>query len=170
MTMLASGRAAEAHLSGDLSAKLWREDLRLTHRQRTRPRPPSFRYLIAGEGLWPCPDAGFSLRVAAFTAGPTPQPTDAGTLLLSRDALAFPLEVRSRRPGDRFHPSHGPGSRKLKRFLIDEGVARDRRDQLPLLCSAGEILWVVGVRAGEGARRPAEGEPGWKVEVAPKGS
>jgi tRNA(Ile)-lysidine synthase len=164
--MVESGRAAEAHLSGDLSARLWRGDLLLKPRQRVRPPASPFRYVIDGEGLWPCPDAGLSLRVAAWSGGPEGSPPDPNTLLLARDALTFPLEVRNRRPGDRFRPSRGPGSRKLKRFLMDEGVARDRRDRLPLLCSEGEILWVVGLRAGNGARRPAAGAPGWKLEVA----
>ena len=43
-------------------------------------------------------------------------------------ALALPLAVRSRRPGDRFRPLGAPGGRKLQDFLVDRKVARDERD------------------------------------------
>jgi tRNA(Ile)-lysidine synthetase-like protein len=68
-----------------------------------------------------------------------------------RAGLALPLgvggrlTVRNRRPGDCIHPLGAPGRRKLKEVLIDRGIPRARRDRLPLLCWAGEIVWVPGV-------------------------
>ena len=46
-------------------------------------------------------------------------------------ALALPLAVRSRRPGDRFRPLGAPGDRKLQDFLVDRKVPREERDSLP---------------------------------------
>jgi tRNA(Ile)-lysidine synthase len=166
LAMVRSGRAAEAHVTGDLSAKLWRGDLVLAPRRRTPSAHAPFRYEILGEGLWPCPEAGLSLRIEAFAAGSDPAIPERRGLLLAPEALTFPLELRSRRPGDRFRPHRGLGTRKLKRFLIDEGIPREKRDQVPLLCSAGEILWVVGLRAAEAARRPLQGSSGWRIEVS----
>ncbi|HET9481525.1 MAG TPA: tRNA lysidine(34) synthetase TilS, partial [Candidatus Polarisedimenticolia bacterium] len=57
--------------------------------------------------------------------------------------------VRTRLPGDRFHPLGGPGSRKLKDFLIDAAVPQSRRDSLPLVVGPAGIAWVAGVRPGE---------------------
>ncbi len=57
--------------------------------------------------------------------------------------------VRTRRPGDRFHPLGLTGSKKLKDFLIDRRIARVRRDSLPLLCWNGEIVWIAGVEVSE---------------------
>ena len=54
--------------------------------------------------------------------------------------------VRYRRPGDRLLLS--AGRKKLKDFLIDEKIERNRRDYLPVVVSSlnGEIIWVAGVR------------------------
>ena len=67
--------------------------------------------------------------------------------------------VRSRRPGDRFHPLGLGGSKKLKDFLIDRKIAVDFRDRLPLLLWNDEIVWVAGVAVGE-RFAAEEGEPG----------
>ena len=75
------------------------------------------------------------------------------------DALEPPLSVRARRSGDQFHPLGAPGHRKLKDFLIDEGVPRHLRDRLPLVVdAAGRIAWVGGCRAAEPARVKGAGE------------
>jgi len=76
-------------------------------------------------------------------------------VFLNPDALRLPLCVRSRRPGDRFHPLGAPGARRLKKFLIDRRVPRHERDRLPLVVTAaGRIAWVVGYRIGEAFRLP----------------
>jgi tRNA(Ile)-lysidine synthase len=68
-------------------------------------------------------------------------------------ALALPLAVRSRRPGDRFRPLGAPGGRKLQDFLVDRKVARDERDALPLVVDGRDrIVWVVGQSVAEDFR------------------
>ena len=68
-------------------------------------------------------------------------------------ALALPLAVRSRRPGDRFRPLGAPGGRKLQDFLVDRKVPRDDRDSLPLVVDQRDrIVWVVGQAVAEDFR------------------
>jgi tRNA(Ile)-lysidine synthase len=73
----------------------------------------------------------------------------------SRQLIQLPADaephftVRSRRPGDRFHPLGFAHPKKLKDFLIDRKIARDSRDRLPLLCWNGEIVWIAGVEVSE---------------------
>jgi len=68
-------------------------------------------------------------------------------------ALALPLVVRSRRPGDRFRPLGAPGGRKLQDFLVDRKVPRDERDAVPLVVDRRDrIVWVVGQAVAEDFR------------------
>jgi len=67
--------------------------------------------------------------------------------------LELPLAVRSRRPGDRFHPLGAPGPRKLQDFLVDRKVRRDQRDTVPLVVDGRDrIVWVVGQAVAEDFR------------------
>jgi tRNA(Ile)-lysidine synthase len=62
------------------------------------------------------------------------------------DRLPGMLGVRSRRPGDRFHPEGMMGRKRLQDFFVDTRVPRWRRDRVPLLVAGGDVLWVIGVR------------------------
>lgn len=63
--------------------------------------------------------------------------------------LDQPIIIRNRCPGDRFRPQGMKGRKKLKDFFIDEKVAAEERDSIPLILSGEEIIWVVGYRTGE---------------------
>jgi tRNA(Ile)-lysidine synthase len=73
-------------------------------------------------------------------------------VLLDYEKSGNSLWVRTRRPGDRFHPLGMSGSKKLKDFFIDEKVQREERDLILLLVSNNKILWVVGMRVSEEVR------------------
>ncbi|MEN6413365.1 MAG: tRNA lysidine(34) synthetase TilS [Veillonellales bacterium] len=64
-------------------------------------------------------------------------------------ALAPPLYVRTRLPGDRFSPLGLGGSKKVKDFLIDAKVPRKIRDRVPIICDGRGILWLGGYRQDE---------------------
>ena len=51
--------------------------------------------------------------------------------------------VRTRREGDVFIPLGGR-RKKLKDYLINEKIPAEKRDDIPLLASGSNILWVVG--------------------------
>jgi len=69
---------------------------------------------------------------------------------LALEPTGATLTVRSRRPGDRFHPLGTPGGARLKKFLIDRKVPRGERDRIPLVIARdGAVAWVVGHRIGE---------------------
>jgi tRNA(Ile)-lysidine synthetase-like protein len=63
--------------------------------------------------------------------------------------LILPLDVRGRRPGDRFVPLGMHAPKKLHDFFIDERVPRPLRSRVPLVISGGAIVWVVGLRIDE---------------------
>ncbi len=67
------------------------------------------------------------------------------------EKLKKPLEVRSRRPGDRFRPLGLGGTKKLQDFLVDKKVPVEKRDRIAILASGDEIYWVIGYRLDERA-------------------
>jgi len=102
------------------------------------------------EALCPVPGAvaipAFDLALVARIVPRDRLHDTPGPLLacLDADLTPGPLLVRARRPGDRFRPLGGPGSRKVKSFLIDRKVPADERGHIPLVLSGDRIAWVVG--------------------------
>lgn len=56
-----------------------------------------------------------------------------------------PLELRTRRPGDKFQPMGMTVPVRFKKFLINRGVPRFERDRLPVLALGNQILWAPGL-------------------------
>jgi tRNA(Ile)-lysidine synthase len=69
--------------------------------------------------------------------------------LLDADTIQSPLLLRGRRPGDRFRPSGMSASVKLQDFFVNMKVPRADRDQVPLVLSGNQIVWVVGHRVSD---------------------
>ncbi len=65
---------------------------------------------------------------------------------LDRDSLTFPLELRVWKQGDRFSPLGMKGSKKVSDLLSDLKVSVLDKENVYVLLSAGEIVWVVGYR------------------------
>jgi tRNA(Ile)-lysidine synthase len=89
--------------------------------------------------------AGFRVRLDVRTTSRKPQLARRNAEVFDLDELSLPLEVRTRRPGDRFAP-FGGRTRKLQDILVDDRIARRERDSLPLLCDQDGILWAIGSR------------------------
>lgn len=92
---------------------------------------------VPGPGAWPVP-----CRRVRLVLRP-PAPGGAAGPVLRAGAVGWPLLVRSRRPGDRFRPRGGRGTRKLQDWLVDRKVPRAARDRLLLLADrTGRVLWI----------------------------
>ena len=68
------------------------------------------------------------------------------TIWLDRDQLTFPLTLRNFHPGDRIQLQGIQGHQKIKKILNAFKIPVHLRPRMPLLLSAGEVLWVVGIR------------------------
>jgi len=71
---------------------------------------------------------------------------DGFTAYFNLDKTGDALTVRCRRPGDRFYPLGIGQPKKLGEFMIDARVPRAWRERVPVVCSPGQVLWVVGWR------------------------
>lgn len=69
--------------------------------------------------------------------------------VLDFDKLQFPLHLRRWQKGDVFKPIGMRGKKKVSDFFIDQKMSLFEKENVWLLCSSGEIVWVVGHRIDE---------------------
>ncbi len=87
--------------------------------------------------------------------GPAETTASSGVPWLARDAyidynrVDLPLEVRNRRPGDRFRPLSLGGSQKVKDYFIAGKIPPGLRDLIPLVFTGEQLVWVAGFRLDE---------------------
>ncbi|MFT3795862.1 tRNA lysidine(34) synthetase TilS [Flavobacterium sp.] len=71
-------------------------------------------------------------------------------IFVDAEKLQFPLVLRRWEQGDVFQPFGMNGqSKKVGKFFKDEKLSLTQKEQTWLLCSGGEIVWMVGLRADE---------------------
>ncbi|MBY0426377.1 MAG: tRNA lysidine(34) synthetase TilS, partial [Cytophagales bacterium] len=68
---------------------------------------------------------------------------------MDADKLVFPLTVRRWKEGDSFQPFGMKGRKKISDFLIDEKVPASDKNNVWVLVSEAEIVWVIGYRMSE---------------------
>ncbi len=107
-----------------------------------RLEPPCVVELPAGWRL-----SGENWRLPALAREQAVTNQDAFQVWLDAESLPGDLELRARRPGDRFEPLGMEGhSQKLSDFLVNEKVPQRARERWPLLCSGDAVVWVPGYR------------------------
>lgn len=68
------------------------------------------------------------------------------TAFLDKSLLKFPITVRKWEKGDYFYPIGMHGKKKLSKYFKDEKMSLIEKEQIWLLCSDHEIVWVIGRR------------------------
>lgn len=64
------------------------------------------------------------------------------------DKINGALSVRTRQSGDYFILRDG-GRKTVKRYMIDEKIPKEERDQILLLADGSHVLWMIGYRISE---------------------
>jgi tRNA(Ile)-lysidine synthase len=129
LALLGRGRPGASALPGGRVARCRYGRLEIL--RPPAPAPAVRAVPVAGPGRYEIPELG---ALAEIQAG---QP----------EAIPWPLELRTRRPGDRLRPDGGSGSTTLKEWLIDRKVGREERGRLLLLASPdGTVLAVPALR------------------------
>jgi tRNA(Ile)-lysidine synthase len=168
---LAAGDRASGHLDlPGLQVERRGPTLCMDAATRNATRPGSgFEAILMVPGCVDIKEAGLTIAAAlenrlAWTPDPG-HPHDMAAIQAS--SVQLPLNVRFRRPGDRFRPLGAPGRRKLQDLFVDRKVPRQDRDHVPIVVdAAGRIVWVVGLAIAEGCRvtSPATGVVVLKAE------
>jgi tRNA(Ile)-lysidine synthase len=70
-------------------------------------------------------------------------------LYVDKERLIYPLIVRKWKKGDYFYPFGMRGRKKVSKFFKDERMDLFSKEDQWLLCSGGEIVWVIGKRADD---------------------
>jgi tRNA(Ile)-lysidine synthase len=70
-------------------------------------------------------------------------------LYVDKERLIYPLIVRKWKKGDYFYPFGMRGRKKVGKFFKDERMDLFSKENQWLLCSGGEIVWVLGKRADD---------------------
>ncbi len=74
---------------------------------------------------------------------------DTGKAFLDFEKLKFPLLARPWRAGDSFHPFGMKGKKKVSDFLNDLKVPLNLKENVTVLLSGNDIVWVAGYRIDE---------------------
>ncbi len=97
-------------------------------------------------------DGQLSVQVIDRQSWDEQWPTETATALLDADLLPFPWTVRPWREGDRFKPLGMKGTRLISDFLADCKLPLRKRERVWVLESAGNVIWVLGLRIAQAAR------------------
>ena len=90
---------------------------------------------------------------------------DPAILYIPKEKLQFPLQIRPWKHGDFFYPLGGKGRQKLSDFFTDHKIDRFSKDQIRLLCSEDNILWIIGLRSDERWKVWKEGSKCYKIRL-----
>jgi len=157
LQFLAGGKTGgQLHLPGKVAVHLERERLVLVPGPAAKPLAEVL-LMVPGETVltdWGLrvvaerlefEQAGQALRLAERNEDPR-------QAFLDWQSLHFPLQVRSRRPGDRFRPLGSGGGKKLQDYLVDRQIPRWVRDHVPVFTDDQGIVWMVGHQIDERVR------------------
>ena len=68
------------------------------------------------------------------------------TIYVDKDLLKFPLKVRQWQKADYFYPFGMQGKKKLSKFFKDEKLSLLDKENVWLLCSENDIVWILNMR------------------------
>jgi tRNA(Ile)-lysidine synthase len=146
------GRRRELSFPSGLVAVIEQGEIVLKKRQEPEPLR-AYLYPLPVPGACVIAEARFEVECRLISRSLVAELRSSGNKVhLDAGKAGQGLEIRNRRPGDRFRPFGSPGTKKLKDYFMDRKVPFDRRGTLPLLVVGDRILWVFGYQIEESFR------------------
>jgi len=71
---------------------------------------------------------------------------NASTIYIDKETLKFPLTIRQWEEGDYFYPFGMQGKKKLSKYFKDEKLSLIDKENVWLLCSGKDVVWVINRR------------------------
>jgi len=84
---------------------------------------------------------------------------------LDDSKLVYPLVVRKWKKGDFFYPLGMKGKKLLSDFFIDQKLSVFEKEEVYLLCSAKDVVWVIGYRMDDRYKLTKHSESVLKIRV-----
>ena len=99
---------------------------------------------------------GWRIEAAISNAEGGGFPDNSLTACFDYDIAGSDLTVRHYKPGDRFQPLGMEQLKKVGEFMIDARIPRAWRKNVPIICSPGQVVWIVGHRIDERVKITAD--------------
>ena len=126
---------------------------RLLIREKTKKEQASKNRIWIESGNQDFEHPSIQLEFKTHHQKPSEIPRNQAEAWLDLEKLSFPLVLRKWEPGDKFAPLGMPGQhRKLQDFFSDLKLSQFEKEEIWLLESEGNILWIVGLRIADWAK------------------
>jgi tRNA(Ile)-lysidine synthase len=86
------------------------------------------------------------IELGNFFKNPTP---NSFLQFFDYEKLDMGINIRNRKSGDIFKPYNSNGTKKLKEYLIDNKIPREKRDIIPIMAKGNEVIWIVGYKISD---------------------
>ena len=139
----------ELHLSNGLRVRKKQKTLCFSHPPLTEKKrgtykiPEPYEIVINCIGHYPIPGTSITIGLAEERLNNVLNP-ELFELKIDLDMVVFPLIVRGLRPGERFTPYKGVGTKKVSRYFNDHKLDKHKRSSWPILFSGNALVAVVG--------------------------
>jgi tRNA(Ile)-lysidine synthase len=106
-------------------------------------------YTIESQGETQLDETKRIIRTTISGKMPSPLGDTKNYCILDGEKAILPITVRARKDGDHFYPSGFGKKKKLQDFFVDAKLPRHERNEVPIVTSNDEIIWVAGHRGDE---------------------
>lgn len=141
----------EIHLPDKTYAVGSKNSLIITKETPKEPIRNSFHYTLFVPGEVIVNEGGIKIKAELLDSIPETDEQQ-NTVFLDFEETGLELSVRSRKEGDRFFPLGMKNAKKVQDFFVDLKIPSEDRDTIPIVESAGRIVWIAGLRIDDRAK------------------